>query len=243
MAAGLTPFQLNYSEAEQFRQIVRQHGAELRVSIPAFLAEDLAADQTVTVQIAIQERVRTPAGAQWWDLPPIQKVPIVIPRGGGFSVTLPLKKGDEGLLVFCDACFDFWWLNGKNDAPRAQNLDPGQSLPSGSQIQCGVVRHDFWDCGFIPGMFSQPNKLSNYSTTSLQIRSDDGNTIIDVAETAVTVTAAHVNVESSGGTPLALMNDTFYQWYVANIQPFLVSKGYAGPGIPTGSETSVLKGQ
>lgn len=242
-SVALTPFQLNYSEAEQFRQIVRQHGVDLRVSIPAFLAEDMdVTTQTVTVQIAIQERVRTQKGAQWWDLPPIRFVPIAIPRGGGFSITLPLKKGDEGLLVFCDACFDNWWLNGQNNAPRAQNIDPSQPI-SGSQTQLSVRRHDFWDCGFIPGMFSQPNILTNYSTSSLQIRSDDGDTIIDVAEAGVTITADAVNVEDIGGTPQALMNDTFFQWYQTNIQPFLVSKGYAGPGIPAGSETTILKGQ
>jgi len=239
----LTPFQVNCAEPAQFRQFIRQALADTRVSIPAFMVQDMdVATQTVTVQIAIQERVRTPKGPQWQDLPPIARVPPMIYRGGGFSVTLPLKKGTEGMLIFCDCCFDLWWNNGTNNAPPAQNLQAGQG-PSGSQQQIGMHRHEFWDCGFYPGLSSQPNILSDYSTDSLQIRSDDGTTVIDVSESGVNITAPEVNAKSTGGTPLALVNDTWFQWWKTNIYPFLVSKGYAGPGIPLVPETTVLKGQ
>lgn len=201
--------------------------------------------QTVTAQIAIQERVRPASGpAQWLDVPAIVNVPVILPRGGGFGITLPLKKGDEGLLVFCDTCFDLWWLHGQNNAPPAQNNPPlpGPS-PSGSQRQLEVRRHYVHDCGFWPGMWSQPNVLPNYSGDSLQIRTDDGaTTVIDVATGGVAITGSAVSA-ANGGTVHALVNDVFYQWYVTNIQPFLVSKGYAGPAIPAGSETTVLKGQ
>jgi hypothetical protein len=207
---------------------------------PAFLTQDMSSNQTVTVQIAIQERVRYNGQQQWWDVPPIINVPILIPRGGGFSVTLPLKKGDQGLLIFCDTCFDNWWVNGQTAAPPAQN--PGTTAPSGSQRQLEIRRHHVHDCGFFPGMWSQNNLLTDYSTDSLQIRSDDGNTIIDVAEAGVTISGAAVTAKNEG-TALPLMNDTFYQWYVTNIQPFLVAKGYAGPAVPVGSETTILKGQ
>jgi hypothetical protein len=83
------------------------------------------------------------------------------------------------------------------------------------------------------------------------VRTDDGATVVDVAAGGVTITtggsvqltAPVVDINATAGTPLALVNDTFYQWYAANIQPFLVSKGYGGPPIPVGSETTVLKGQ
>jgi hypothetical protein len=86
-------------------------------------------------------------------------------------------------------------------------------------------------------MVSQPNKLTNYSGTSAQLRSDDGLTVIDLSAGSVKVTG------TLGGVAQALVNDTFYQWYVTHIQPFLVSLGYSGPSIPTGSETTILKGQ
>jgi hypothetical protein len=240
---------------------------DLRVATPAFATTDIdPVTQTVTVQIALQERVRTSTGPQWWDVPPIIMVPVVIPRGGGYSITIPIKTGDEGLLVFCDTCFDFWWTNGQNNAPVAANtLAEAQSVelpatPSGSQVQNEVRRHHVHDCGFIPGMWSKPSAaaLSGYSTTSLQIRSDDGDTVIDVAEAGVTITCDDVVVNASGsvqvttpaasvnassGTPLALVNDNWYQWFKNDFLPWAVTSGYSGPGLPADPETTVLKGQ
>lgn len=239
---GLTPSQLNYAATAQWKQLIRQALTDARVATPAFLVEDLnVATQTATVQIAIQERVRTASGAQWWDIPPITNVPIILPRGGGYSVTLPLKKGDEGMLVFCDTCFDNWWVNGQTSAPKATNV----ASASGSQTQFEVRRHYVHDCGFMPGMWSQPNVLENYSAGSLQIRTDDGNTIVDVAESGVRITGGTV-VAANGGAAQTLVTDAFYQWFVASILPILQQPSYTpytGALPPTNSETTILKGQ
>jgi hypothetical protein len=197
---------VNRAESAQWRTILKQALADTRCATPAFLVKDMdQATQTVTVQIAIQERVRTAKGPQWWDVPAIVMVPVVTPRGGGYSVTLPLKKGDEGLLVFCDTCFDLWWKRGQTGAPTAANVAAtaqGAGLsptPSGSQRQNEIRRHYVHDCGFIPGMWSQPNRLANYSVDSLQIRSDDGATVIDVSATmGVTITAPAITLNVVG---------------------------------------------
>jgi len=245
----LSPSQVNRAPSAQWKQIIKHALMDARFSSPAFLEEDMDAQkQTVTVRIALQEQVRTNTGPQWWDVPPIILVPICLPRGGGFSLTLPLKKGDEGLLIFCDTCFDLWWANGQNNSPVAQNT----GVVSGSQRQNEIRRHDIHDCGFYPGMWSQPNVLTDWSTDSAQLRRDDGSAYVDVASEIVTVSgssevdieAPAVNVSDGTGTPQALMTDTFYQWWITNIYPFLQSKGYSGVPPPiTGSETTVLKGQ
>lgn len=240
---GLTPSQLNYADSAQWKQFIRQALADTRCATPAFLVEDMHTNQTVTVQIAIQERVRVPAGQQWWDVPPIVNVPIMVPRGGGFALTLPLKQGDQGMLIFCDTCFDNWWVNGQQNSPPNQNQPPlSGPNPTGSQRQLEVRRHYVHDCGFFPGLWSQNNLLEDYSTDSMQLRTDDGDTVVDIAEGGVSIKGAAVTV-ANGGAALPLMNDNFYQWYVANIQPFLVGLGYLGLPVPPGSETTVLKGQ
>lgn len=236
---GLTPAQLNYAESAQWKQIIRQALADTRCASPAFLVQDLDPEaQTVAVQIAIQERVRTPNGQAWWDVPPIVNVPIVTPRGGGYSVTLPLKKGDQGLLVFCDTCFDLWWQNGQENSPPVANVPAVSPNPSGSQRQFEVRRHYVHDCGFIPGMWSQNNVLANYSTDALQIRADDGSAVLEVNDDGT----VSIFGTSGVGSPQVLMNDTFYQWFVTVVMPFLVSKGFAGT-VPLNSETTILKGQ
>lgn len=182
---SLSPSQVNRAQSEQWRQAIRQALADTRCASPAFLTEDMdPVTQTATVQIAIQERVRTATGPQWWDVPPIVHVPVLTPRGGGFGVTLPLKKGDEGLLIFCDTCFDNWWTNGQTNSPVAQNT----GISSGSQKQNEIRRHYVHDCGFLPCSTSQKNVLVDYATDSLQIRTDDGATFIDVSATGVIIT-------------------------------------------------------
>lgn len=216
---GLTPQQLNYAESAQWKQLVRQALADSRFASPGFLVEDMNAEaQTVTVQIAIQERVRTKKGAQWWDVPPIVNVPIVTARGGGYAVTLPLKKGDQGLLVFCDACFDTWWVNGQENAPPAANVKSA----SGSQTQLEVRRHHVHDCGFIPGMWSQNNTLTDYSSDSLQIRSEDGSTLVDVSTSGVIINGTTVKA-SSGGATQPLVTKEWQDWFTAFVLPHITT--------------------
>lgn len=235
---GLTPSQLNYAESAQWKQIIKQALADTRCATPAFLTEDVNTDtQTVTVQIAIQERVRVPVGQQWWDVPPIVNVPIVVPRGGGFSVTLPLKKGDSGLLIFCDTCFDNWWLNGTTNSPPAYVNETTQKV-SGSQRQFEVRRHWVHDCGFLPGMWSQQDVLTDYSADSLQIRSDDGSTIIDVSDEGVAIKGDTVTA-SDGGATQALMTQAWQTWFTVNVLPHITTGVI--PVQP--STTTVLKGE
>ena len=240
----LSPAQVNQIEFSQWRQAIKDALTDTRCATMAFIAPNGfdTATQTVSVQIAQQERVRTPNGPKWWAITPINRVPIVLPRAGGFSLTMPLKPGDEGLLVFCDTCFDTWWNSGQTNSQVPDNSS--QVSTTGTSRQLVVRRHHIHDCGFIPGVWNQTRLLSNYSTTSMQLRTDDGATVVDISESGVTLTASAVHAVSTG-TAQSLMNDTFYQWYVTNIQPFLVSKGYLGPVPPIASlaETTVLKGQ
>lgn len=197
---ALTPEQLTYAESAQWKKILRQAVVDLRVCSPAIVQSFNAAAQTVSVQIAMSELIRFPSGGKWVAIPPINNVPVCLPRAGGFSLTLPLKAGDEGFLIFCDTCFDLWWQNG-GQQPQPATLKNGAWQGGAPLFQPNHEwrrRHDVSDCGFFPQGWSQPRVLSNYSTDSAQLRSDDGNTIVDVAEAGVTVTAQKFTVNCSG---------------------------------------------
>lgn len=190
--ASLTPEQLNYAESAQWTRILRQALMDLRCATPAIVQ---SVDYTqnppvVTVQVALSELVHTTKGPQWTAMTPISNVPICLPRAGGFLLTLPIKAGDEGLLVFCDACIDLWQKSGgvqppPGAAPVQPNLDGGR-------------RHDFWDCGFCPGMSSQAHPVSNWSQNSAQLRSEDATVIVDVAAAGITMTAPKVILQTTG---------------------------------------------
>ena len=191
---SLSPSQITFAESAQWKTILRQALVDLRVCIPAIVQSFDHVKQVCTVQIAINELVRFPNGAQWKSIPPINNVPVCLPRAGGFALTLPLSAGDEGFLVFCDTCIDLWWKDG--------GQQPGGSNPKNVPIfqpnHEWRRRHDISDCGFFPMGWSQPRVLSSYSTNSAQLRTDDGNTIIDVAEAGVTITAGKLTVNVTG---------------------------------------------
>jgi hypothetical protein len=120
--------------------------------------------QTCTVQPAIQARVRSPKGEMSWvTLPLLVDVPVVFPSGGGFTLTFPIVKGDEALVVFGSRCIDSWWQSGAV-GPQAE-----------------LRMHDLSDGFALVGPRSQPRKLPAYSATTVQLRADDGSTYIEMS--------------------------------------------------------------
>ena len=102
-----------HSEEEQQRVAAFNNAAQLRVAIPAIVESFDPEKQTVSVQPAITENIRVgEEAAKTARLPILTDIPICFPRAGGYSITLPIKKGDECLLVFADMCIDGWWQSG-----------------------------------------------------------------------------------------------------------------------------------
>ena len=133
-------------------------------AMPGIIQGPVAADGTVSVLVALRGKVRTPQGAiENKDIPILSFCPLVGYSGGGFSVTVPVAAGDECLVVFGSRCIDAWWQSG-----GVQNL-------------IDLRMHDLSDGFAIPGVRSKPKALSAWSGSSLQIRSDDGNTFVEIA--------------------------------------------------------------
>lgn len=112
---------------------------------------------------------------------PLQDVPISMMRVLGWSMTLPITEGTECLLIHADNCIDGWWQSGQ--------ISP----------QLDRRRHDLSDAIALFGPWSQPNKLTNYSTTSMQLRSDDLSVVVDLGNTGATITAPEITIEASAG--------------------------------------------
>jgi hypothetical protein len=139
--------------------------ANLWTTLPAIVQSFDAAKVTVSAQPTIQVQIRQPNGT-WVDTAITLCVdcPVAFPGGGGFVFTFPLKKGDEGLLIFASRCIDAWWQQG------------------GVQKQAELRMHDLSDGFFIPtGGMSQPKIPTAVNVNSAQLRSNDGNTVIELA--------------------------------------------------------------
>lgn len=151
----------------------------LRVSLPGIVQSFDSVACTCTVQPAIAgQGVDEKGQIQSAPLPLLTDVPVIFPRGGGCTITFPVKAGDECLVIFSDRCIDFWWQNGGVQEP----VDPRQ--------------HDLSDAFAIVGPQSQAQKISGISTTSVQVRTDDGSSFIELMQ------GGNVNIT----TPLLTVN-------------------------------------
>ena len=146
-----------FSDAEEaFRTAVQAMLSGLWVGGPGIIESYNAALQTCSVQPAIQGRVMDAAGKiTFVNMPVCVDVPVFFLSGGGFSVTTPVAKGDECFIAFADRCIDSWWQNGGINPPAEYRM------------------HDLSDGFAFIGFRSNPRALTNVSTTSLQVRSDN----------------------------------------------------------------------
>jgi len=149
--------------------------SEMWTSMPGIIEAYNPAEMSATVQPALQFRRRTMQGTyQWETLALLIHCPVLFPSGGGYSLTFPITKGDECKVFFSMRCIDNWWSKG------------------GVQTQAELRMHNASDGFVFVGPRSQPRVLApNPSTSGVQLRSDDGQTVIEI-------TSAGINFQTNG---------------------------------------------
>lgn len=142
------------------RKTVSDH---FRVALPGIIQSFDPNTVTAVVQPAVKFVQQDGGGStSTHPYPLLTDVPVIFPRGGGCTLTFPIKSGDECLVIFSDRCIDFWWQNGGIQEPVDQR------------------QHDLSDGICIPGPQSQAHKISGISTTAAQLRTDDGGAVIEL---------------------------------------------------------------
>jgi hypothetical protein len=166
-------------EVALYKSIAKAVSCNIRVALPGIVKSFNAEKQTVAVNLAIQESIVLNQQQQNMQIPALLDVPLVLPRAGGFTLTMPVQAGDECLVIFADMCINQWWQN-------AATGPDGQGNYSG-QVQEKLRRHDLSDGFAILGTWSQPNVLQNYDTARPQLRNDAGTVYIAIDDTTITL--------------------------------------------------------
>jgi len=165
---------------EALRTALDGHQAQTWTALPAIIESFNPDAVTCVAQPAIKAQVTAPDGStQWVSLPLLLDCPVVFPRGGGCTLTFPVAKDDECLVIFASRCIDAWWTAG------------------GVQVQSEFRMHDLSDGFCLPGPFSQATKISGVSTSTAQLRSNDGSTYVELDPAGKIV-----NVVAPGGMTL-----------------------------------------
>ena len=100
---------------ESHRLAQEGHQAQMWTALPGIVTGFDPVAMTVSVQPAVQGSVKDETGnSKNVQMPLLVDVPVVFPCGGGFSLTYPIRVGDEVLVVFASRCIDGWWQGGQD---------------------------------------------------------------------------------------------------------------------------------
>jgi hypothetical protein len=191
--------------ASNIKQGIDSRLKDLHTSMPGIVVTFDHINQLASVQPAVKrifvssdgdKEVLTPS-----DLPILINVPVIFPRGGGFSLTFPVTEGDECLLVFCERSIDNWHETGKIKVPGARRF------------------HSLSDATAFVGLSSLPNKIPDYDPVNVQLKKDDHSVYITVendggldvhannditinSNSDVTLTCVNLEATVSGSTEL-----------------------------------------
>lgn len=146
------------------KQAIDNKLKDVHTSTPGIIESFDPETQTASIQPAIKrifvtteedKEILVPS-----DLPLLINVPVIFPRGGGFSLTFPVKKGDECHIQFCERSIDIWHQSGKISKPGARRF------------------HNLSDAVAYVGLSSIPNKIPNYDPDNVVIKKDDDSVFI-----------------------------------------------------------------
>lgn len=180
-------FPINNQIIEDF---LSQYDFNLRCAAPGIIRGFNKEEQTVKVQLAMKEIVYIDSKLSSEIIPELVDVPIVVPRAGNFVITMPVKIGDECLVIFGDMCIDAWWKYGE---------DKENEINKGSREQVSIRRHDLSDGFAIIGVWSQPNVIEDYSIDALEIRTIDGKNKVQVKDDSLNVYVEDTAIEIEDG--------------------------------------------
>lgn len=154
-------------KTEMLLSAMQSYMSGVWTAMPGIVASDLVpGKRTVTVQPAIRGQVQKRDGSfELVALPVLLDCPVVYPSGGGGTLTFPIKAGDECLVVFASRCIDGWWQLGD------------------VQNQADMRKHDLSDGFALVGVSSVPKVIPDISTTTVQLRNDDGDAFFELNPT------------------------------------------------------------
>ena len=167
----------------------------LRTCIPAVADSEPYKDGGVWVIDAIPavQTIQEKDGErEYIDVPKISKIPIVLPgcENLGLSITMPIYRGDDVILLISDRSLDFWQAGGKIQRPADETE---------------IRHHDLSDALCIPNALTIAT-LSEYNQDAIQLGSPIHNIQMDPDD--MTVNAVNVTINAEENCVINCTNST-----------------------------------
>lgn len=103
--------------AEIIKGLMSKIFSSLRVAMPGIIEEYDFKTQKASVKIDMHELLDDNGSV---DYPVITDVPIIFPRAGGASFTMPVLRGDSCLVLFLDRDIGNWLIGGTAKKPNSR---------------------------------------------------------------------------------------------------------------------------
>lgn len=105
--------------SEVMEALQKKIAANLRVAMPGIIKKYDFKTQAADVQVDMKELYHDGSSI---DYPMISGVPVIFPRSGGASITMPVKAGDGCLIVFLDRDVRNWLLGSSGGTPQSRRV-------------------------------------------------------------------------------------------------------------------------
>lgn len=180
------------NENTAFEMSVRDIIAGMHFCRPGIIDAFYPDTNRVDVTPAIMSKLLVNKGVKYEMLPRILDVPIAIPysQKTGLALTMPIEKGDECLLVFCDRYIDRFADLGGFQAPEEAGQDALITDPR---------MHHLTDAICIPGFVTKPNRLPDWNNEAIELRDKDRKVYVSVSADGVESTDGEAIANISGG--------------------------------------------
>ena len=126
----------------------------------------------------IQPQLKRNVDGALKNLPVLSKVPIRFFKSGDFTITMPLKEGDEVAIYFIERSIDNWLEQGGIQSPN------------------DTRRFDLSDAYAVPVLYSQKQKITDFDPDNMVIKSTNGNAKITLK------TDGTILMETTGNTEI-----------------------------------------
>jgi len=170
----------------QFRRLILGVNTSMPGVIVSFDGKFAEVKPAIKMQVTIGNEV------SFIELPTIINVPVMLQyaQGAGLVQTLPIKKGDECLLIFSQRAIDNFVSYGGIVKP----------IITEDQASAKGRNHSLTDAVCIPGLMTGAHLIPNYSLDSIQTRDVSGSTVLSVksGEIRATVGKTTLSVTPSG---------------------------------------------
>lgn len=165
-------------------------------------------NQTCQVEIAYKKQIQVNGQPTLSPYPLLIDCPLVMILGGDAGLTMPIKAGDDCLVLFNDRDIDNWFKGGYDDAPntsRLHSISDGVVLAGIRNLQNSIADYDadnvhlFNDAASLkitPTKFIIENDSQNLNTVMQNILTELQNLTTQLS--ALTVTGVTTGPGASG---------------------------------------------